>query len=171
MNYDMWLAKVIYQQHHVITWSGASHHSICPYPKWRHPRRPAEKQPEKKETSKWKHRKNLKSKICMARKKSMVDIKNKVRWNLTRGYPSQCPKGPTQVCKAGVLIPVEFQNWRCRSRYSERNSYNGFSRADNRRVTSSDDRLGWDERRHCWTRIFSRRKKLQGGPSLSSSSS
>ena len=62
-----------------------------------------------------------------------------------RGGPSQCPKGPTQVCKSGVLIPVEYLSWRYRERcYLEGNSDDGFSWSYTRRMTTGDKclRLG-----------------------------
>jgi hypothetical protein len=58
-------------------------------------------------------------------------------------------EGIAQVDKTGVLIPVEYQNWRCRCRSggSEENSDDGFSRAYTRGMMSCDEDLGLNKRR------------------------
>ena len=78
---------LFYQRSHVIIWSGASHHSIHPCPKWRRPRRPEEKQPEKRTMQKRENKNDLK--FCSLRK-SMVDITNKKQNTTQQGgaHPS-----------------------------------------------------------------------------------
>ena len=132
---------------------------------------------KKRKQCKWKKKIgwNLKSKISMARKKSIVDIKNEIEWNSTNRCPSQCLKGPTQVGKARVLIPVKFQDWRCRSRgrdrsrFPEGNSDNWYVWSYTRWVTLSDKQLGRNVRWQSWMKKSSRQRKLWGGSLLSCS--
>jgi hypothetical protein len=87
----------------------------------------------------------------------MVNIKNKIEQNSTRGCPSQCLKGPTQVSKIEVLIPVKLQSWRCRCRcYSNRDSDDRFAWSYAREMTSSNERLRLEKGGKSWMKRFSR---------------
>jgi hypothetical protein len=72
----------------------------------------------------------------------MVDIKNKMRQNSMGGCPSQCTKGPTQIGKMGVMIPVKCWHWRDRYQcYSKGGDDGGFAWSYTRRMTSCDKKL------------------------------
>jgi hypothetical protein len=98
----------------------------------------------------------------------MVDKKIKKSKTQSWGCPSQCMEGLTQIDKAGVLIPVEFQNRSSRCRcYSNRNSNNRSSWSYASGMTASNEGLGHNKRWQGWVKRFLRRKKLQGGSSSS----
>ena len=70
----------------------------------------------------------------------MID---KIREKSARGCPSQCPKGPTQVSKTGVLIPVKLWNRKCGCRYfSKGDGDSGFAWSYARGMSLSNEGLG-----------------------------
>ena len=84
----------------------------------------------------------------------MVDKKNKTKGNSAGGCPTQGSKSSRQVSKLGISLPVKLSKggW-CRCWCSsKRDGDDGFSRANTRWVTSSDEGLGLDKEWKSWLR-------------------